>query len=257
MGRALFAFAGNDATRSAASVTVSASNSLYPATNLLDTEPQNPSIATSTTATWVFYMGAAVTPVMVAGINYNWNNASAVTFGNSMGFVTSLTNNARELDGHCPNTWKTLSGANRTSSIFFLTVTGANTFAAVGAFPICTSYAAVPMAWGNGNGPDFSVDYPDVEIETFSKAFLQYSKGIRQRTLRGTAIREDGRSILHSAAMSAHGRTRPMLVIANEDDVTSAAWMRFAHTVFRYQRTGTNVSRADADLIELCNGLPL
>ncbi len=257
MGRARLAFARNDIAQSAASIAMSSYNSAYPPTNLQDYDPATVSKAGATTATWTYYFASAYTPVLVAGINYNWNGASAITFGNSMGFVTSLTNNPRTLGGFCDDTWKELTGSNRTSSIFFLTVTAANTIPALGHLAICNSFSYLPIQWGDGNGPDFGLEYLDTEVgRTFYGTLLLYPKGVRPRTFTGDAFRDSSRSILQLAAESAMGRRYPFVLIP-DDDVPSAQWVRFANTNFRFKRTGTNVSRTTFSVEELAPGLPL
>lgn len=257
MGRALFTLPGNDFTPLMSSIHLSAVNSTYPPQNLQDYDPSTPSKASSTTATWTFYNSAAITPVLVAGINYLWNNASAVTFGNSLGFVTSLTNNARDLDGQCIDTWKELTGASRTSSIFFLTVTGANTFPAIGALPICSSFSRIPFKWGGGSGVDFGLDYPDIEVgTTYYGHKILYDRLTKQETLRGTAIRDDGRSILHMVAKSAHGRIFPFVCVPDED-VTKALWVRYSNTTFRYLRQSLKQTTTEIVLEQLVSGPPL
>jgi hypothetical protein len=256
MGRALIAFARNNQMPSAASVTVTSANSSYPPQSLIGYDSAMPSKASSTTATWTFYMSGNITPVLVSVHNYNWNNASAITFGNSAGFVTSLTNNTRTLGGFADDTWKELTGSNRTDDVWFLTVTGANTYPAVGKIAICTSFSRLPVVWGDGAGPDFGLDFKDTEVgDTFYGTKLLYTKGIRQRTYSGEAVeREEARSILHLAAESAQGRRYPFLLITDESDVTSAQWVRFANTTFRYRRTATNMASTSFDVEEWVGG---
>lgn len=255
MGRAYLAFAGNNQAPLASSVTINAANSSYPPQSLIGYDSAMPSKASSTTATWTFWFGANITPVMVAAINYNWNSATAVTFGNSAGFVTSLTNNTRTLGGYCEDTWKELTGANRTDDVWFLTVTGANTFPAVGKLAICTSFSQLNVQWGEGGGPEFGLDHLDIEVgDTFYGSKLRYHKGVRPRTFEGEAFRDEARSILQLAAESANGRRYPFLLVTDSDDPKSAQWVRFANTKFRYQRTMVNVSQTKFEVEEVAPG---
>ncbi len=257
MGRARIVFAGNDVAPSAASIAMSSYNSAYPPTNLQDYDPATPSKAGATTATWIYYFGSAYTPVLLAGFNYNWNAATSVSFGNSMGFVTAVTNNPRTLGGFCDDTWKELSGSNRTSSIFFLTVTSANTIPALGHLAICTSFSYLPIQWGDGSGPEFGLEYLDTDVgRTFYGTHLLYPHGVRPRTFSGDAFRDSSRSILQLAAESAQGRRYPFVLIP-DDDVPSAQWVRFVSTQFRFKRSATNVSRTSFSVEELAPGLPL
>ena len=257
MGRARITFAGNDFGPLASSIALSSYNSTYPPTYLQDYDPATPSKANSTTATWTFYLSSAVTPVLFAAFNYNWNAATSVSFGNSMGFVTAITNNPRTLGGFCDDTWKELTGSNRTSSIFFLTVTAANTIPAVGHVAICNSFSYLPVQWGDGNGPDFGLDYLDTEVgRTFYGTLLLYPKGVRPRSFSGDAFKDSSRSILQLAAESAQGRRYPFVLVP-DDDTTSAQWVRFGSTQFRFKRTGVNASRTTFSVEELAPGPPL
>lgn len=258
MGRAILAFATNNKAPEAVSVTVNAANSTYPPQSLIGYDATMPSKASSTTATWTFYFSGNVTPVLVSVHNYNWNNASAITFGNSAGFVTSLTNNSRSLGGFCEDTWKELTGASRTDDVWFLTVTGANTFPAVGKVAICTSFSYLPVVWGDGSGPDFGLDYMDSEVgDTFYGTRLLYTKGVRPRTYSGEAVgREASRSILQLAVESAQGRRYPFVLIP-DSDVVASQWVKFAETKFRFRRTGTNTTAITFDVAEESPGPPL
>jgi hypothetical protein len=253
MGRAFIAFASN--IQQAVSVTVNAANSSYPPQSLVGYDSAMPSKASSTTATWTFYFSGNITPVLVGGINYNWNNASAVTFGNSAGFVTSLTNNPRTLGGFCEDTWKELTGGSRTDDVWFLTVTGANTFPAIGKLPIATSFSQLAVVWGDGSGPEVGADFLDTDIgPTFYGSQLRYTKGVRVRSFSGEAYHDNARSILQLAAESAQGRRYPFLLIQDEDTPTSARWVRFADTKFRYQPTGMKATRTGFDVEEVAPG---
>ena len=136
-------------------------------------------------------------------------------------------------------------------------MTGSNSLCAIGAVPICTSFSRVALRWGSGTGVETGLDYPDLEVgRTFYQTLLLYNRAVRQRTLRGTAIRDDARSILQLNAASAQGRIYPFVVVPDED-VNSALWVRWSDTTFRYLRSASTVSTTEVVLEELVNGLTL
>jgi hypothetical protein len=258
MGRALFAWPSLEKSTGAASVTVSAVDSTYPATNLLNADPAYVAKANSTTATFQFYFGSAVTPVLVGAINHNWHTASLVTFGNSvMGVINSIPIPSRTEDGQCEHPYRTISGASVANSMFFVSVFAASSPVALGNFPMVSSYAAVPMKWNGGDGVEFTHEHLiTTPGETFYGSELIYDKGVRRRGLSGLSPREDGRSLLHAAFVAAKGRNVPFLLVPDSDK-TTCLWVKWDSTTFRFLRAGTNVTRTDVSVREMSTGLPL
>lgn len=257
MGRALFGWASHNKALGATSVTVSAVNSTYPASNLLIADPAQPAKANSTTATFQFYFGSAITPALFAAINHNWHTASLVTFGNSvMGVISSIPVPARTLDGQCENPVRSISGASLANSMFFVSVFAASSPVAIGNVVICDSYARIPFKWQGGEGVDFTHEHLTRTLRTEYGSELIYDMGVRQRGLSGYSPREDGRSLVHAAFVASKGRNVPFLVVP-DDDRNSALWVRFDNGTFRFRRAGTNVTRTDIAVTEVAMGLPL
>jgi hypothetical protein len=104
---------------------------------------------------------------------------------------------------------------------------------------------------------EFGVDYPDIEVgTTYYGHKILYDRITKQETLRGTAIRDDGRSVLHMVAKSAHGRIYPFVCVPDED-VVKALWVRYSNTTFRYLRQSQKATTTEIVLEQLVSGPPL
>jgi hypothetical protein len=255
MGEILVGYPGDDAV-STAVISMTSPDVFYPATNLQGYDPANPTKATNTATVITITCSGSKTPEGFAIINHNLFGAS-VTLANGAGLSESITIPARTSDGQCVNAWHDLRlAANRTASVFTLSITGASANVAIGRLCLVTTMRELPWM-GEGVGVGYGATWPVRELRTFYGSSMMYDTGIRVRSARGQTVQETDRVMLMTLAQSAKGVNIPFLFVPDED-VNDAWYVRLSQsTVDGLLRVDGVIADQSIGVTEVSMGLPL
>lgn len=250
-----------------ATITASAEDAAYPATNINDLHPERPAKLTTTTGTWVADLGSAMEVDLCAIIQHNFDAGLAVTLqgntANSWGspaLSTAFTIPARYADHFTVNVWLDLTVlfptvGSRTYRYWRLNVTGTN-----------SANLAVGQWLMTGTRRTFGVrDIKNGSVRTWKRpAILHESEFFVRRsydlgvTLRSVQVDLEATnailSDLEAWYRDANGITKPFLIVPTSDDTD--AWMvAFANQERPYTRAYSNYNTATVEFQELSRGL--
>lgn len=253
-----------------ATITASAADAAYPATNIKDLDPAKPSKMTTTTGNWVFDFGSAQRVDIIALIHHNLTAGLSVRIqGNATNVWTSPTLDQAiaiptyHEDGFCVNPFLDLTGLAGYSVSGFrfwrLVVVGTN--AANIAIGECVMLSLkrtleINLSWG----AEDTDAHPTIEHTTAYGVTRVYDLGVKLRALRGEIpdTTDVGLASLQALHRSAHGRAKPFLIVP--DPVLNDAWMvRFDASTSTLLRTMkfVDVNRLAIGFDECGRGLPL
>lgn len=250
-----------------ATITASAEDTAYPATNINDLHPERPAKLTTTTGTWVADLGSAMQVDLCALIQHNFDAGLAVTLqgntANSWGapaLSTAFTIPARLADLFTVNVWLDLSvlfpvAGNRTYRYWRLNVTGTNSAnLSVGqwllegtrrTFGIRDIKKGSPRSWKR----------PSILHETEFYVRRSYDLGVTIRTVAVDVEATDTTMAeIDAWYRNANGISLPFLIVPTSSETD--AWMvGFTNAERPYTRANSNYNTATLEFQELSRGL--
>ena len=223
MGAPLLSYPSDNASTGATFSQTNA-NSAYPASNAKDLDPGTPAKATTTATTFTLTLAGSTTLEAILIANHNLVGAT-VTLTNTASYSQAITIPARTADGQCVNAWRDMrSDANRTATVWTLTITGASANVSIGEIALLTTLRAVPWITTVGGGATFASTWPKRGPgRTFYGHRLLYDTGTRHRMAEGQCETEAAKATFLALIQSAKGASLPFFFVP--DRSVNDAWL--------------------------------
>jgi hypothetical protein len=218
-----------------ATITASAADAEYPATNLVDLDPSKPAKLTTTTGNWVFDFGSAQRQDLVAIIHHNLTAGLALNWQcnatDSWGAPTvdaSLTVPSDWEDGYPVSFFKDLTGVSGYSSGGFrygrLVITGTNAAnIAIGEIVVLAAIRTLSMVRAEVS---FLETRQIIEHVTDYEVATIYDRGVPVRTFDGSVVSNGTTSTIDTWWRGVKGRVTPFFFAPNAT-VNDAWFVRF------------------------------